>query len=167
MNARRLTPILLILAVLSMAPLIPGGPVENRSFAHIPVPILVAFNAFITLVVLGSIPLAVLARRGSRRVLAWVIADGLGYVAIFALDLLHIFPVSPTPMSPALTGFELAGLAFGLAIIGSALRDLQRPQPAQTGSRRRLSTGARRLILGGALALAAIAIIAGTIGALH
>jgi hypothetical protein len=95
-----------------------------------------------------------------------VIADGLGYVAIFALDLLHIFPVSPTPMSPALIGFELAGLAFGLAIIGSAVRDLRRPQPEQTPSRA-LSAGARRLILGGALGLAGIVIIAGTIGALH
>jgi len=166
MNARRLTPVLLILAVLSMAPLIPGGPVENRSFDHIPVTVLIAFNAFITAVVLGSILLAVLARRGGRRVLAWVIADGLGYVAIFALDLLHIFPVSPTPMSPALTGFELAGLALGLAVIVSAMRDLRRPQPAGTGSRP-LPAGVRRLILGGALALAAIIIIAGTIGALH
>lgn len=166
MNARRLTPVLLILAVLSMAPLIPGGPVENRSFGHIPVAVLIAFNAFITLVVLGSIPLAALARRGGRRILVWVIADGLGYVAIFALDLLHIFPVSPTPMSPALIGFELAGLAFGLAIIGSAARDLRRPQPEQTPSRS-LSAGARRLILGGALALAGAVIIAGTIGALN
>ena len=44
--------------------------------------------------------------------------------------------------------------------------DLRRPQP-DPASAHALSAGARRLILGGALALAGAVIIAGTIGALN
>ena len=166
MPARRLTPLILILATLSLIPLIPGGPIENRSFGHIPVPVLVAFNAFITVTVLGSVPLAFLARRGGRRILTLVVLDGLGYVAIFALDLLHIFPVSPTPMSPTLFGFEIAGLGCGLLIVASALRDMRRPRPQPAAHQSFPALARTGLILAAVLA-AGFAVIFGTIGALH
>lgn len=52
--------ILLYTSFLLLSSLIPGGPIETRSFSHIDSEVLLAFNTFLTLVALGSAITAVL-----------------------------------------------------------------------------------------------------------
>jgi hypothetical protein len=102
MPPRRRTPARLLHSVLILAPLIPGGPIETRILAEYPIWAIASFNLVISVIVLAALPLAWIGRRGGRRVAIGSVLDGAGFTAIYALDMLKIFPVSETPMSPTL-----------------------------------------------------------------
>lgn len=122
--------VLLIVSALLLTSLVPGGLVENRDFSHINAMFLVAFNVYLTVLALGSFVVGVGCLRHSTRVIA-TLAAGVSYVLVYALDLLQIFPVSPTPMSHALWAIEVAGLVLALPLIGLSAYQLSQPQTMQ------------------------------------
>jgi hypothetical protein len=164
MPLRRRTPALLLLSVLILAPLIPGGPIENRTFAEYPIWVIASFNLIISVIVLAALPLAWLGRRGGRRVAIGSALDGAGFTAIYALDMLKIFPVSDTPMSPTLRVMAFAGLATGLAVVASALVDLAQQPPDRAGAPA-IPRKVVWLLAALALGLIVAAVVYGTIGA--
>ncbi len=119
--------VLLVVSALLLTSLVPGGLVENRDFSHINTMVLVAFNMYLTVLALGSFVVGVGCLRHSTSVFA-TLAAGVSYVLVYALDLLQIFPVSPTPMSHALWAIEVAGLLLALPLVGLSAFQLSQPQ---------------------------------------
>jgi hypothetical protein len=129
MRGRVLSPLLLLASFLVHAPLIPGGPIETRVFPDMPVWLATAYNVVITIVGLGSVPLAYLARRGGPVVLRLVLADAVGYATIYGCDLTGLVPQPPPFLPEAVRNFEVAGFLVALAIAASVVRDIIRPKP--------------------------------------
>lgn len=149
---RFLDPGLLVMSGLLLSSLVPGGPIETRDFSHIPVPVLLGFNLFLTTLVLGSFLAGVGLWFGSpwaRTASFWAAAS---YVLIYAIDVAGWFPSSPTPMPPALLAVETIGLTIALPLLWR----LANARSLQSGvTPRRLITG-RGLT---ALALVGIGIV--------
>ncbi|WP_448248400.1 hypothetical protein [Thalassotalea agariperforans] len=106
----------LILNALLLILLIPGGMIENRDFSHIDTLILVAFNALLTALVMCSIlfiPLAINNYQATAKV-SKILA--LVYIAVYILDLLSIFPQTPSVMSTALMTIEIIGIGAGIML---------------------------------------------------
>jgi hypothetical protein len=164
MPPRRRTPARLLHSVLILAPLIPGGPIETRILAEYPIWAIASFNLVISVIVLAALPLAWIGRRGGRRVAIGSVLDGAGFTAIYALDMLKIFPVSETPMSPTLRVMAFAGLATGLAVVASALVDLAQQPPDRAGAPA-IPRKVVWLLVALALGLIVAAVVYGTIGA--
>jgi hypothetical protein len=164
MPPRRRTPARLLHSVLILAPLIPGGPIETRILAEYPIWAIASFNLVISVIVLAALPLAWIGRRGGRRVAIGSVLDGAGFTAIYALDMLKIFPVSETPMSPTLLVMAFAGLATGLAVVASALVDLAQQPPDRAGAPA-IPRKVVWLLVALALGLIVAAVVYGTIGA--
>jgi hypothetical protein len=164
MPPRRRTPARLLHSVLILAPLIPGGPIETRTFAEYPIWAIASFNLVISVIVLAALPLAWIGRRGGRRVAIGSVLDGAGFTAIYALDMLKILPVSETPMSPTLRVMAFAGLATGLAVVASALVDLAQQPPDRAGAPA-IPRKVVWLLVALALGLIVAAVVYGTIGA--
>ena len=58
MNQQKKVAVLLVVSSFLLAILVPGGPIETRSFSHISPLILGSFNTFLTLLGMLSLPLA-------------------------------------------------------------------------------------------------------------
>lgn len=86
------TGMLLIVAVSLLTPMVPGGPIETRSFATLPRAVFWGFNAFLIMLGLGSIVTAVLVLGGGTWAYGIALGLGAGYVAVFGLDLAGVFP---------------------------------------------------------------------------
>jgi hypothetical protein len=114
---RKLTFYLLLNALLLIS-LIPGGPIENRDFSHIPAIYLIAFNGVLTALGMSSLLVAPLASRNYTVVAKVSKIIALAYLAVYVLDLFAIFPQTPSPMPLPLLCIELLGcLAAGLLYI--------------------------------------------------
>ena len=110
-------PALSILSAIMLAILVPGGPIETRSFARIDPVILVAFNTFLTALGLASLFLAYFTYRERRAAFMASALCGLGYFLVYVLDLSRIFPVSPDPMPRTLWAIEIAGAIVSLPLM--------------------------------------------------
>ncbi len=115
-------PALLLSSALIFGVLVPGGPVETRNFSHISPWTLVAFNTFLTSLGLLSLVLAYLQIR--RKVDAFMLTAFLGasYFAVYVLDLLHIFPISPDPAPQALWLLEILGMIVSLPLMATSIQ---------------------------------------------
>lgn len=116
-NERKLTIVLLALSAVLLALLIPGGPIENRDFSHIPVSILTGFNLFLTVLNLGSVALLYFILRQRRWAISVVWFVGLAYFIVYAIDLAQLFPRSPTSMSQALSTIEVLGICAAVPLM--------------------------------------------------
>jgi len=94
---------LLLLLVLSFISLVPGGPVETRSFADLGGAVFWSFNAFLILLGIGAVTSAIGLLRDSKRAAIGAIIAGWGYIFVVLLDLGHVFPTTPDPI-PLLLG---------------------------------------------------------------
>ena len=101
----------LLALLLSFASLVPGGPVETRDFSHMDARAYWAFNAFLATLGLAGFVAAYLVWRDETRGYRAAVVIGWLYVAVVALDLGHVFPVSPDPTS----------LIFGIIMIADAI----------------------------------------------
>jgi len=81
---------------LALGLLVPGGPIETRSFVHINPFTLGAFNTFLTTLGLGSLLLIYFVLRSERWVMFAAAVCGLSYLGVYGLDLAQVFPVSPS-----------------------------------------------------------------------
>jgi hypothetical protein len=101
----------LLALLLSFASLVPGGPVETRDFSHMDARAYWAFNAFLTALGLAGFAAVYLVWRDEARGYQAAIVIGWLYVAVVALDLGRVFPVSPDP----------TGLILGIIMIADAI----------------------------------------------
>ncbi|MBE9028722.1 hypothetical protein IQ266_02980 [filamentous cyanobacterium LEGE 11480] len=122
---------LLGLSSLLLTVLVPGGPIETRSFAHINPLILGGFNTFLTTLSIVSLVLVYFVVQ--RYVWAFVAAAvcGMSYFLVYVLDLAHIFPVSPDMMPSALFVIELLGTIVSVPLMIVAVQAVLDHRPDQ------------------------------------
>lgn len=148
-----------LLSVLLFAVMIPGGPIETRHFSNIGMTAIVAFNTFLTVLGIGSVAIVIFTLRGARWAAPAAVVAGFAYAAVYALDLLAIFPVSPDPMPNLLKWLEIIGLMLSLPMTGSAI-ELMR-QGYSANSSMQIAHAKRSYILAAALVFVAGAAIIG------
>lgn len=115
-NNKKIAVYLLINAVILIL-LIPGGLIENRDFSHISTLILIAFNAFLTALGMCSLLFIPLAMHNYRAVAIVSKILATAYLAVYLLDLLSIFPQTPSVMPPLLMVMEIAGIGCALLLL--------------------------------------------------
>ena len=136
-NIRHLTAALLILSCGLLAVLVPGGPIETRSFSQINPLILTAFNIFLTGLVVISILLVYLMLKNITWAFVLSGLCGLSYSIVYILDLGKIFPTSPDSMPPALLTIEILGAIVSVPLMLVSLRGaiaIDHPQAPTTVS---------------------------------
>lgn len=113
----RVLSVLLVLSGIALSSLVPGGPIENRDFSHIAPVVLLVFNIFLTALGLGSFLLVAGLMAGVR--LAWPLTfwAAASYLVVYGIDLLGVFPQSPTAMARPLLIVEVLGIALALPIL--------------------------------------------------
>ena len=156
---RELTVWLLALSAVNLTLMVPGGPVETRDFSAISPGVLGAFNLFLTLLGLGSLVLAYLLGTGRSR--GYVLAGlaGLGYFAVYALDLASIFPRSPSPMPPLVSVLEWLGLLLAVPLVAVAFH-LAMNRPGAAAGASGTSGFSRPVLVGLVLLVLAIVLFA-------
>lgn len=117
--------LLLGLSGIALSVLVPGGPIETRSFAHIHPVTLGIFNTFLTVLGLGSFLLIYFVLKAQTWATIAGAGCGLAYVGVYGLDLAQIFPVSPDPMPLALWAIEVFGLVIAIPLIGLSIVGIQ------------------------------------------
>lgn len=123
---------LLILSLVLLGVLIPGGPIENRNFSHISPIILGLFNSFLTALGIASLPTAYFSIGGSDTALIIATVCGISYFLVYAFDLTKIFPVSPDKMPRALFLIEVVGLVVSIPLTFLPLYYLSIPKAGAT-----------------------------------
>jgi hypothetical protein len=151
----RLAAVLLLISAINLTVMIPGGPIEVRSFATISPTILASFNAFLTILGMGSYTLAFFLFAGRRWALVPALLAGTGYLAVYVLDLGGIFPVSDDPMPRLLLILETAGAILSLPLIALTASLTRLPH---TGAETKTDVHIDWRLMGGA-AILAIAIV--------
>lgn len=106
--------IIIFLNVTLLAILVPGGPIENRDFSALKGVVFWGFNVFLITLGLTSFYTihAVLANNSTAILLTKSIATA--YVIVYAIDLIGMFPKSPTKMSNTLMLFEIINLCIAV-----------------------------------------------------
>jgi hypothetical protein len=113
------------LSGLTLGLLVPGGPIETRSFSHLSPLTLGAFNTFLTTLVLGSLVLIYFVLRSERWAMGAATVCGLSYLGVYGLDLAVIFPVSPDAMPVALLAIEVWGFVLAFPLILLSIQAVQ------------------------------------------
>ncbi|WP_299487441.1 hypothetical protein [Acaryochloris sp. IP29b_bin.137] len=108
---------LLALSSVLLTSLVPGGPIETRSFAHINPLILGGFNTFLTTLSLVSLLLLYSVWQRQHWAYAASAIAGLSYFLVYVLDLGCLFPVSPDAMPTALFVIEVLGTIVSLPLM--------------------------------------------------
>eukprot|EP00049_Salpingoeca_infusionum_P018998 m.359695 g.359695 ORF g.359695 m.359695 type:complete len:175 (-) comp18675_c0_seq1:364-888(-) len=108
----------LVAQLVTFAAMIPGGPLETRSFStdH-SVVVIASFNVLLSTLGIGT--LATIAMVTQRfEIPAFTIPTlGLLYVVLLGIDLVGIFPTSLDEMGAGLLTAELLGTVFGVTMI--------------------------------------------------
>ena len=110
---------------IALSSLVPGGPIETRSFAHINPIALGLFNTFLTTLALGSLLLVYAVLRSERWAMLLAALCGLSFLSVYGLDLAYIFPVSPDAMPPTLLAIEVLGSIVSLPLMALSVRAWQ------------------------------------------
>ncbi len=110
---------------IALGTLVPGGPIETRSFAHIDPLTLGVFNTFLTTLVMGSLPLIYFVLQSKRWAMFTAVGFGVSYLGVYGLDLVKLFPVSPDAMPPALLAIEVLGTILSLPLVVLSIQALQ------------------------------------------
>ncbi|MEO0435044.1 MAG: hypothetical protein AAF151_25500 [Cyanobacteria bacterium J06656_5] len=116
---------LLGISGIALGTLVPGGPIETRSFVHINLLTLGVFNTFLTTLVLGSLLLIYFVLQSKPWAMLTAAGIGVSYLGVYGLDLAKIFPVSPDAMPPALLAIEVVGTILSFPLIALSIQALQ------------------------------------------
>lgn len=116
-----IVPSLLGCSAILLGILIPGGPVEKRDFSHISPMVLGTFNAFLTVLGIGSLVLVYFSLIGSKMAFMAAVFCGISYFLVYFLDLGKIFPVSPNKMPRTLFWIEVIGFILSIPLTVFAL----------------------------------------------
>lgn len=117
LNNKYSTSVLLFLSFVLLSILVPGGPIETRSFSHIDPMILGAFNTFLTLLAIISVFLIYFILKNIKWAYIVSAVCGASYFLVYALDLGGIFPVSPDAMPQALLIIEILGTIASIPLV--------------------------------------------------
>ena len=129
---------LLVVSAVMLGVLVPGGPIETRDFSHISPWVLGSFNLFLTSLGMGSIALAYFAFK-QRRSALWAAAFcGVSYLAVYLLDLGHIFPISPDAMPHTLWVIEVLGSVVAVPLVILSVVSARNASQAHVTAARRL-----------------------------
>jgi len=99
----------LLINALLLISLIPGGGIETRDFSHISTLYLTAFNALLTALGMCSLLFIPLAIKNYRAVADVSKILAIAYCAVYLLDLMAIFPQTPSRMPTLLLVIEVVG----------------------------------------------------------
>ncbi|MEM1281190.1 MAG: hypothetical protein AAGG53_14495, partial [Cyanobacteria bacterium P01_H01_bin.152] len=122
----------LAVSAVALSSLVPGGPIETRSFAHIHPILLGSFNTFLTTLSILSLLLVYFVLQSQRWALGAAAVCGLSYFLVYGLDLAQVFPVSPDVMPATLLNIEVLGTVLSVPLTllaGQAAR--QHTQPSR------------------------------------
>ncbi|NJN73807.1 MAG: hypothetical protein HC799_13865 [Limnothrix sp. RL_2_0] len=108
---------LLGISGIALSSLVPGGPIETRSFTHIHPLTLGIFNTFLTTLALGSLILVYFVLKSERWAMVGAALCGLSFFGVYVADLAVIFPVSLDAMPPALLAIEIFGTLLSLPLM--------------------------------------------------
>ncbi|MEM9542720.1 MAG: hypothetical protein AAGA60_24915 [Cyanobacteria bacterium P01_E01_bin.42] len=120
---------LLGISGIALSSLVPGGPIETRSFSHIDPVILGAFNTFLTTLCLGSLLLIYFVLKSDRWAMFAAAVCGLSFLGVYGLDLAEIFPVSPDGMPIALLAIEVLGTILALPLMVLSMQGISTLKP--------------------------------------
>ncbi|MFQ3613267.1 MAG: hypothetical protein SNJ68_06085 [Cyanobacteriota bacterium] len=99
----------LLLLIASFATLVPGGPIETRDFSQMDPVIFWGFNVLLIGMGLAGMSLCFWLWQARNFALWGSIGLGWGYLTIYVLDWVHIFPPSPDPIGLSLMIVEIFG----------------------------------------------------------
>ncbi|MCB0103770.1 MAG: hypothetical protein H6635_06040 [Anaerolineales bacterium] len=102
---------LLLALLVSFISLVPGGPVENRDFSHLPALVFWGFNAFLIALGLTGFITTYFVWKNRPWAFWSAILIGWLYIVVVASDLGKVFPTSP----------DQTGFALGLIMIFDAI----------------------------------------------
>lgn len=131
----------LIASLVTLAWMVPGGPVETRDFSHLEPWVAWGFNIFLTTLVVGSLMLVYFMLKKQKWAFQMTGVVGLAFFLVFTLDLGEIFPVSPDPMSSMLLALEIAGVIFGLLLMWLAFQSVRVSDPSYWQSQLQIPGG--------------------------
>jgi len=117
MKYRKIAVILLILSVINLTFMIPGGPVDTRKLSTYSPIILASFNIFLTLLGILSIVTPVYMIKNHKWAHVSALVGGIAYFLVYLLDLLGIFPKSPDAFPIVLLVLEIVGLIISMPLI--------------------------------------------------
>lgn len=125
MKTSKLINALLILSSVNLTLMIPGGFIESRDFSQISPLILGVFNFFLT--TLGIISLFLVYFISKQYGWAYRIAyfSGISYFIVYTIDLLEVFPKSPTPMPNLLLILEVLGTIVSIPLMFYAQKKIK------------------------------------------
>lgn len=151
---------LLVVSAIMLGVLVPGGPIETRDFSHISPLVLGTFNSFLTSLGMGSIALAYFAFKRHRSAL-WASAFcGVSYLAVYLLDLGHVFPVSPDAMPSTLWVIEVLGSVVSLPLVILSVVSARNANQAQVAATRMLRVSKAFFVLLAAIVAIGIVLFA-------
>jgi hypothetical protein len=109
--------IIVFLNVTLLAILVPGGPIENRDFSALKGFVFWGFNVFLITLGLTSFYTiyTILANDSTAILLTKFIS--ISYIVVYAIDLIGMFPKSPTKMSNTLMLFEIINLCIAVYLL--------------------------------------------------
>jgi hypothetical protein len=136
LNTIHLTVSLLALSVVLLILLLVGGAIENRDFSAINPVILIGFNAYLISLMISSLLLLPFIYIKNRFAIKATILISLSYIVVYMLDLSHLFPQPPSPMSTSLFWTEIIGLFLAVPLLMLTIdlvktNDEQRPKTIQ------------------------------------
>ena len=114
--------ILLVLSMVLLTILVPGGPIETRDFSHISPTILQNFNIFLTSTGIVSLLILFFIFKKIRWSYLVAFLCGLSYFCVYILDLAKIFPVSPSKMPTTLFIIEVVGTIISIPLMFLSLK---------------------------------------------
>lgn len=153
---------LLAISGIALSSLVPGGPIETRSFAHINPVTLGVFNTFLTILTLGSLILVYFVLKSERWAMIGAALCGLFFFGVYVADLAVIFPVSPDAMPPVLLTIEVLSTVLSLPLMWFSVRafnqlELVPANSPQTPTGKTIQV--RQIILSLAVGIAGLGII--------
>ena len=117
MNTNKFISLLLILSAINLTLMIPGGFIESRDFSHIDPLILGIFNVFLTALGLMSLFLVYFINKQLKWAFKTAAFCGISYFIVYTIDLLEIFPESPTAMPKLLFILEMLGSIIAVPLM--------------------------------------------------
>ena len=125
MNYPKITIVTLIISILTLAWMVPGGPVETRSFSNNLPEVVLGFNIFLTALIIVAISLVYFMSKKQKWAYQANGIVGFAFALVFILDLGGIFPVSLDPMQKLLFAMEVVGLLLGILLMWLSYKTIQ------------------------------------------
>lgn len=117
MKYRKVAFILIIISVINLSVMIPGGPVDTRMLSSYSPLVLASFNIFLTLLGVVSILTPFYILKNYRWALIITFISGFSYFLVYTFDLLQIFPKSPDQFPILLLVLEIIGSIISIPLM--------------------------------------------------